>query len=107
MLLQRTSESSANPWGPAPSGPVLIAAYRRGILRAKVTVSALTCTAARIDAMEVLKPGTVLWLTLPGLAAQAASVTASAGFSATVAFLQPLHPAVLDAVLDRAGPRLH
>lgn len=76
------------------------ASYRRGILRAKVTVSDLSRWTATFSAMETLKPGTLIWLTLPGLEAKQATVAWSDGFVSGVRFEAPLHPAVLDAVLE-------
>ncbi|MFZ5742383.1 MAG: hypothetical protein ACOY3S_11195 [Pseudomonadota bacterium] len=40
-----------------------------------------------------------MWLTLPGLEARAAIVEWCEGFRSFVRFVQPFHPAVLDAVL--------
>lgn len=107
MLLNASSHTAANPWGEAPSGPVIDATYRRGVLRARVSLSMLCCHGARIDTMETLKPGTLLWLTLPGLNAQAATVEWSEGFTAAIVFTVPLHPAVVDAVYGRAASRLN
>jgi hypothetical protein len=88
-------------------GAGIQASYRRGILRAKVTLSELTCWSVQMDSMEMLKPGTTLWLTLPGLEAKFATVTWVEGFTAGLRFDAPLHPAVLDAVVDGRTGRLH
>ncbi|KPF91105.1 hypothetical protein IP81_12995 [Novosphingobium sp. AAP83] len=76
------------------------ASYRRGILRTKVNVCDLSCTAAAIDGMENPPVGTLVWLTLPGLEARAAIVETSEDFRAFIRFAQPFHPAVLDAFLN-------
>ncbi|MBU6394880.1 MAG: PilZ domain-containing protein [Sphingomonadales bacterium] len=100
MLVKHVAGQDTNPWGAAPRGPVIIATYRRGVLRAKVTLSELTCRSARIDSMETLRPGMQVWITLPGLAARPATVDWTSGFTAGLRFDAPLHPAVLDAILD-------
>lgn len=100
MLVKRAAGYEANPWGAAPQGPLITATYRRGVLRAKVTVSDLTCRSARIDSMEALKAGMLVWITLPGLEARPAVVDWTSGFTAGLRFEAPLHPAVLDAILD-------
>lgn len=104
MLSSRTAENAGNPWGEMP---VMQVSYRRGILRAKVTLSDLTCWSARIAAMETLKTGMTLWLALPGLQPKFATVTWVDGFTAGLRFGEPLHPAVLDAVIDGRTGRIH
>lgn len=100
MLLKYAAGHETNPWGAAPCGPVITATYRRGILRAKARLSDLTCHSARIDSMETLKPGMLVWITLPGLEARPATIDWTSGFTAGLHFEAPLHPAVLDAILD-------
>ena len=100
MLVKQTAENDTNPWGAAPCGPLIAATYRRGVLRAKVTLSELTCSSARIDSMETLRLGMTVWITLPGLEARQASVDWTSGFTAGLRFEAPFHPAVLDAVLE-------
>lgn len=107
MLVKRAAGNEANPWGAAPQGPLIIATYRRGVLRAKVTLSDLTCRSARIDSMEALKPGILVWITLPGLEARPAVVDWTSGFTAGLRFEAPLHPAVLDAILDGRIGSIH
>ena len=107
MLVKQAAGNKANPWGAAPCGPLIAATYRRGVLRAKVTVSDLTCRSARIDSMEALKPGMVVWITLPGLEARSATVDWTSGFTAGLRFEAPLHPAVLDAILDGRMGSVH
>jgi hypothetical protein len=100
MLVRQAHGNEANPWGAPPRGPLIAATYRRGVLRAKVTLSDLTCRTARIDSMEALKPGVLVWITLPGIEARPAVVDWTSGFTAGLRFEAPLHPAVLDAILD-------
>lgn len=100
MLVKRAPGDEANPWGAAPRGPVISATYRRGVLRAKASLSELTCRSARIDSMETLKPGMLVWITLPGIEARPAVVDWTSGFTAGLRFEAPLHPAVLDAIVD-------
>jgi len=104
MLNSRTAENAANPWGEMP---VMQASYRRGILRAKVTLSDLTCWSARMASMETLKTGMTLWLALPGLQPKFATVTLVEGFTAGLRFDEPLHPAVLDAVIEGRTGSVH
>lgn len=107
MLIKQASGNEANPWGLAPCGPLIRASYRRGVLRAKVTLSDLTCLSARIDSMETLKPGMTVWITLPGLEARQASVDWTSGFTAGLRFEAPLHPAILDALLEGRLKSVH
>ena len=100
MLVKQAAGNDANPWGLAPCGRLIPATYRRGVLRAKVMLSELTCSSARIDSMETLKPGMTVWVTLPGLESRSASVEWTSGFTAGLRFDAPLHPAILDAVLE-------
>lgn len=100
MLVKYTAGEEANPWGSTPRGPVITATYRRGVLRAKVALSDLTCCSARIDSMDIVKPGMLVWITLPGLEARPATVDWTSGFTAGLRFEAPLHPAVVDAILD-------
>lgn len=99
MLVKQAAGNTANPWGITPCGPLIPATYRRGVLRAKVTLSDLTCSSARIDSMETLQPGMTVWITLPGLEARQARVDWTTGFTAGLRFEAPFHPAILDAVL--------
>ncbi len=107
MLVKQAQGTEANPWGAAPRGPLITATYRRGVLRAKVTLSDLTCRSAQIDSMEALKPGMMVWITLPGLEARPAIIEWTSGFTAGLRFEAPLHPAVLDAILDGRIGSLH
>jgi hypothetical protein len=107
MWLDRTAGNVAKLLPSEPVSPAIQATYRRGILRAKVTMTELTCCSARIDTMETLRPGMTIWITLPGLEAKQADVQSSENFTAEVRFATPLHPAVLDAVLSGRLGRPH
>jgi hypothetical protein len=107
MLVKQVAGNATNPWGAAPAGPVMAATYRRGVLRAKVMLSDLTCRSARIDSMEALRPGMLVWITLPGLEARPATVDWTSGFTAGLRFEAPLHPAVLDALLEGRLGAIH
>lgn len=86
-----------------PSGGLetvlLQANYRRGLFRAKVNVRTLSCLSAQIDCMENPPAGTTVWLTFPGLESRAAIVEQSGGFQVSLRLTEPLHPAVLEALL--------
>lgn len=107
MWLDRTAGNVAKLLPSEAAAPVIQATYRRGILRAKVTMSDLTCNSARIETMETLRPGMTIWITLPGLEAKQADVLSSEGFSSEVRFAAPLHPAVFDAVVSGRLGRTH
>lgn len=92
---------TGNPLAPIP------AAYRRGVLRAKVNVQDLSCSSASIECLDNPRPGTLIWLTLPGLEARAAVVEGCEDFRAFLRFSEPFHPAVLDAFLNGAIRRYH
>lgn len=100
MWLDRDAQITTQPWDPVRSDGAIVAAYRRGILRARVNVHELDCRSAAIECMENPCPGTRVWLTLPGLEARAALVVSSGSFRALLCFVEPFHPAVLDAFLD-------
>lgn len=78
---------------------LLQASYRRGVFRAKVNVRSISCDTAQVDCMENPRLGTMVWLTFPGLESRAAIVEESGGFRVTLRLAEPLHPAVLDALL--------
>ncbi|TWH83396.1 hypothetical protein [Novosphingobium taihuense] len=86
-----------------PSGgldsALLQASYRRGVFRAKVNVRSLSCAIAQIDCMENPAIGTTVWLTFAGLESRAAVVEQSGGFRVMLRLIEPLHPAVLEALV--------
>lgn len=107
MWLAHNAQTYANPWHAADPIATIEAAYRRGVLRAKVNVRDLSCSAATVDCMDNPVPGTRIWLTLPGLESRAAMVERCEGFRAFVRFAEPIHPAVLDAFLNGTIRRYH
>lgn len=107
MWLEHEGHSAGQQWHSAHPVSPIQASYRRGILRAKVNVQDLSCSAASIDCMDNPRGGTLIWLTLPGLEARAAIVESCEGFRAFLRFTQPFHPAVLDAFLNGAIRRYH
>jgi hypothetical protein len=88
------------------AGPI-VAGYRRGVFRAKVNACALTCTHAQIECLENPPAGTTVWLKFQGLESRAAVVEDSAAFRMRVRFVDPFHPAVLDAILGGTLLRFH
>lgn len=107
MWLAHNALTAANPWHTANAVAPIEAAYRRGVLRAKVIVHDLSCSSATVDCMDNPVPGTRVWLTLPGLESRAAVVESCEGFCAFLRFAEPFHPAVLDAFLNGAIRRYH
>lgn len=101
MWRDRNVQLAEQPWS-APAGraapAVPCATYRRGVLRAKVGVHMLDCREAVIDCPENPREGTLVWLTFPGIEGRAAMVLHSAGFRARLRFVEPFHPAVIDAL---------
>ncbi|CAH0496650.1 hypothetical protein [Novosphingobium sp. CECT 9465] len=107
MWLDRDANNAVQQWQSAnPMAPIR-AAYRRGILRAKVNVHELSCSFATIDCMDSPPVGTMVWLTLPGLEARRAVIEICESFRAFVRFAEPFHPAVLDAVMNGTIIRYH
>jgi hypothetical protein len=91
-----------------PSGrPLLAAAYRRGVFRAKVGIHELTSVGAVIECMENPPAGTMVWLTFHGLEARAAYIEESCNFRLVLRFAEKLHPAVVDAVRGGQLRRYH
>lgn len=107
MWLNHDSMAELNPWiAGTQAGPIL-AGYRRGVFRAKVNAHELTRTHAQIECMENPSPGSTIWLKFDGLEARAAIVESSAGFRINLRFVEPFHPAVLDAILSGTLRRFH
>jgi len=72
---------------------------RRGSLRETVELRDLSPGGARVRALAPLRVGHSVWLRLPGLEAQEARVVWTRGCESGCEFLQPLHPAVFDALV--------
>jgi hypothetical protein len=62
----------------------------------------LSCHGVRLAAMERLRIGEALWITLPGLPPRRATVKWVQAFEVGCQFDAPLHPAVLDQILAGA-----
>ncbi len=71
----------------------------RGQTRFEIEVTDLSMSGFRAETSFTLWPGTVVWLTLPGLAALEAVVAWRDKFKYGCAFAKPLHPAVFDHIV--------
>ncbi len=107
MWLEQNANAAQNAWTLEPMGAPIVAAYRRGVFRAKVNVHELTCAEARIECLENPAPGTTVWLSFSGLEARAAIVERSECFRIHLRFAEPFHPAVFDAVIAGTLRRYH
>ncbi len=73
--------------------------YRRTIVRLAAQILDLSCHGLRLAGMERLREGEAVWITLPGLPPRQAKVVWVDRFEAGCAFVEPLHEAVLDAMI--------
>lgn len=71
----------------------------RGQTRFEIDVVDLSQSGFRAETSFTLWPGTVVWLTLPGLAPLEAVVAWRDKFKYGCAFAKPLHPAVFDHIV--------
>lgn len=71
----------------------------RGQTRFEIDVSDLSLSGFRAETSFTLWPGTVVWLTLPGLAGLEAVVAWRDKFQYGCAFAKPLHPAVFEHII--------
>ncbi len=71
----------------------------RGQTRFEIEVTDLSESGFRAETSFTLWPGTVVWLTLPGLAALEAVVAWRDKFKYGCAFAKPLHPAVFEHIV--------
>jgi hypothetical protein len=71
----------------------------RGQTRFEIDVVDLSKAGFRAETSFTLWPGTVVWLTLPGLAPLEAVVAWRDKFKYGCAFSKPLHPAVFDHIV--------
>lgn len=76
---------------------------QRGAAAVSVHVRDLSTHGFRIDTHLELAVGTDVWLRLPGLEPSLAHVMWREGYLAGCAFERPLHPAVLEMIVNRAG----
>ncbi len=66
-----------------------------------VIVNNLSISGFACETFNGLRPGTLCWLTLPGLGSQQAEVVWSRGATIGCAFANLLNQAVLDLILSR------
>ena len=74
--------------------------YKRKVVRLVAKALDLSIHGLRISGLERLREGEVVWITLPGLEPRHATVVWSDQFEAGCAFVEPLHPAVFEAVVS-------
>jgi hypothetical protein len=74
--------------------------YKRKVVRLVAKALDLSVHGLRISGMERLREGEDVWITLPGLEARHATVVWSDQFEAGCVFIEPLHPAVFEAVVS-------
>jgi len=75
---------------------------RQGESKFNCNVADLSESGFRVESHYLIPMGAQVWLTLPGLAAIPAFVAWSSGHSLGCRFESPLHPAVLDRVIEAA-----
>ncbi|HVF95223.1 MAG TPA: pilus assembly protein PilZ [Sphingomonas sp.] len=71
----------------------------RGQTRFEIEVTDLSMSGFRAETSFTLWPGTIVWLTLPGLAALEAVVAWRDKYKYGCAFAKPLHPAVFEHIV--------
>lgn len=76
---------------------------QRGAAPVTVSILDLSTHGFRIETHLTLQVGTQIWLRLPGLESAAARVAWIHGPCAGCAFDRPLHPAVLQMIVQRSG----
>jgi hypothetical protein len=74
--------------------------YRRSTVRMAGVTLDLSCHGVRIAAIERLRVGEVLWITLPGLEPRRATVKWVDRFDIGCEFDEALHPAVLERMFS-------
>jgi hypothetical protein len=70
----------------------------KGLTKIQVKVTDLSVTGFRCETSFTIPPGTLVWLTIPGLAGIEATVAWRDRFLYGCSFLQPLHVAVFDHI---------
>ncbi|HEV2865370.1 MAG TPA: PilZ domain-containing protein [Allosphingosinicella sp.] len=78
---------------------------QRGASGVSVQIMDLSTDGFKAATHLELYPGTDVWLRLPGLEASHAQVMWSEGHYVGCAFVRPLHPAVVDMIVQKARPR--
>lgn len=74
--------------------------YRRSTVRMAGVTLDLSCHGVRLAAMERLRVGEPLWITLPGLPPRRAVVKWVDRFDVGCEFDEALHPAVLERIIS-------
>lgn len=99
----------AEPPHPGAEAPVvggvqlnLHARVREGTRRWGIDVTAITTRSVIFDSFAALGTGSLLWIVLPGLEGWPARIVSVEGYRYTCEFTQPLHPAVLERILEMA-----
>ncbi|WP_326523316.1 PilZ domain-containing protein [Sphingomonas sp.] len=72
----------------------------RSAARFSIRVVDLSMTGFRAETAFGVRPGTLIWITLPGLQGLEAEVAWHRGEYIGAAFRQPLHPAVFDHIVS-------
>lgn len=75
----------------------------RNATRFDISVVDLSPTGFRAETVRTLRPGTLVWITLPGFAGLEAEVAWQVREHVGCAFRQPLHPAVFEHIVELAG----
>jgi len=101
--MNASEHPSAHPQIPRRSERLGISAkvqYRRSTVRMAGVTLDLSCHGVRLAAMERLRIGEVLWITLPGLPPRRATVKWIDRFDIGCEFDEALHPAVFDRIIS-------
>lgn len=80
----------------------LPARVREGTRRWSIDVAQITTRSVKFDSFAALGTGSLLWIVLPGLEGWPARIVSVEGYRYNCEFTQPLHPAVLERILDMA-----
>lgn len=72
----------------------------RSASRFKIQIVDLSMTGFRAETVFTLRPGSVVWITLPGLQGLEATIAWQRGEHVGAAFRQPLHAAVFEHIVD-------
>ena len=77
------------------------AQYRRGRFRAVVEVLDVSALGAKVMSLDALRVGDPIWLAFPGLEPLEAIVVWADKFTCGCRFVNPMYPAVFDALIAR------
>jgi hypothetical protein len=75
----------------------------RNATRFEIRVVDLSPTGFRAETAHSLRPGTIVWITLPGFSGLEAEVAWQTNEHVGCAFRQPLHQAVFEHIVELAG----